>query len=122
MRVKKIKAMLFITPIIFGCQLNNKNSFIGKNTIEKITALTSSMRFLKEICHIEGLANEEEIVNSAVRMIKKDKLTLSSEFYITISNKTQARYEEIKAHKVEQDIKCNELKNTLSSFINRMRE
>lgn len=122
MRVKKIKTILFITPIIFGCQLSNKNSFIEKNTIEQITALTSSMRFLKEICHIEGLANEEEIVNSAVRMIKKDKLKLSSEFYIKISNKTQTRYEEIKTHKVEQDIKCNELKNMLSGFINRIRE
>ncbi|OVZ86979.1 hypothetical protein CBW58_20865 [Yersinia frederiksenii] len=122
MRVKKIKIILFITPIIFGCQLNNKNNLIEKDAIEIITALTSSIRFLKENCHIEGLPNEEEIVNSAVTMINEDKLTFPSQFYITISNRSQTRYEEIKVHKVDQDIKCNELKNTLSGFINRMRE
>ncbi|MDN0120256.1 type II secretion system pilot lipoprotein GspS [Yersinia frederiksenii] len=119
--MKKAKVILFIAPIIFGCQLNNKNNVIEKNIIEQITALTSSIRFLKDMCHIEGLPNEEEIVKSAVRMIRNNNITLSSKFHMIISNRTQARYQGIKEHKVEHDIKCSEFESILNGFITKTR-
>ncbi|MDN0096764.1 hypothetical protein [Yersinia rohdei] len=115
--IKKTTIALFLLPIIFGCQLKNKTHFIEKSTINKITALTSSIHFLKEECNNEGLPSEAETISAALRMMGQNKSDISTEFHIEISSMAKIRYAEIKSDILENDIKCRELENLLSNFI-----
>ncbi|WP_404346304.1 hypothetical protein [Yersinia kristensenii] len=73
MKTKKYKIIFLIIPIIFGCESHNKKNSFNEDVIEKITALTSGIHFLKEICFREGLPNEKEIINVAIKALRKDK-------------------------------------------------
>ncbi|CNH62217.1 Lipoprotein [Yersinia thracica] len=117
MKTKKHKVILLMIPIIFGCESHNKKNSFNGNVIEKITALTSGIRFLKEICVRENLPNENEIVNVAIKMLGKDKVVNTREFETKIATLTNIRYEEIKSHKTDDKKKCHELENILKHFI-----
>jgi general secretion pathway protein S len=49
MKTKKYKVILLIIPTIFGCESHNKKNSFDRDVIEKVTALTSGIQFLKEI-------------------------------------------------------------------------
>lgn len=117
MKAKKYKVILLIIPTIFGCESHNKKNLSDRDVIEKITALTSGIHFLKEICDRKGLPNENEIVNVATKALKKDKAINTREFRTKIATLTKIRYEEIKSHKTDDKKKCHELENTLKRFI-----
>lgn len=117
MKLAKAKIIILLTPFFLGCQLNNKNDIDDKMKIEKITALTSGIFFLKESCNIKRLPNEKEIINTAMRMMTRKEMTISDELYTHITTLTKLRYEEIKAHKSE--IKCRDLEYILAPFLNK---
>ncbi len=105
MRLRQAKIIILLTPFFWGCQLNNKNGIDDKFKVEKITALTSGILFLKENCKTEKLPNEREIINTAMRMI--------------IATLTKIRYEEIKSNKKETKIKCRELESIMAPFLSK---
>ncbi|PJG61449.1 hypothetical protein CV016_17360 [Yersinia kristensenii] len=118
MKTKKYKIIFLIIPIIFGCESHNKKNSFDEDIIEKITALTSGIHFLKEICFREGLPNEKEIINVAIKALRKDKEKSTYEFHTKIAILTKIRYEEIKLHKIDDKTKCHELEKILKRFIN----
>ncbi len=103
MRLRQVKIIILLTPFFLGCQLNNKNGIDDKFKVEKITALTSGVFFLKENCKTEKLPNEREIINTAMRMITKNEIDVSNELYTHIKTLTKIRYEEIKSNKKEKN-------------------
>ncbi|MFL4558577.1 type II secretion system pilot lipoprotein GspS [Yersinia kristensenii] len=117
MKTKKYKIIFLIIPIILGCESHNKKNSFDDHVIEKITALTSGIHFLKEICFREGLPNEQEIVNVAIKALRKDKEKSTYEFHTKIATLTKIRYEEIKSHKIDDKTKCHELEKILKRFI-----
>ncbi len=120
MKVKKINIILFITPVIFGCQYNGKKNSIEKRKMDQITALTSGIHFLKEKCNMKELPSEDKVIDAAINMMGQGEIATQSNFYTEISNETKVRYEEIKVYKAEQKIKCDELKNLLKHFMAKM--
>ncbi|EMU6159290.1 type II secretion system pilot lipoprotein GspS [Yersinia enterocolitica] len=119
MRLRQAKIIILLTPFFWGCQLNNKNSIDNKFKLEKITALTSGVFFLKENCKTEKLPNEREIINTAMRMITKNKIDVSNELYTHITILTKIRYEEIKSNEKETKIKCRELESIIAPFLSK---
>ncbi|AIN19873.1 bacterial chaperone lipo family protein [Yersinia rochesterensis] len=117
MKTKKYKVILLIIPTIFGCESHNKKNSFDRDVIEKVTALTSGIHFLKEICDRKNLPNENEIVNIAIKALKKDKAVNNREFRTKIATLTKIRYEEIKSHKTDDKKKCHELESILKRFI-----
>ncbi|HDL8048284.1 TPA: type II secretion system pilot lipoprotein GspS, partial [Yersinia enterocolitica] len=90
-----------------------------KFKVEKITALTSGILFLKENCKTEKLPNEREIINTAMRMITKNEIDVSNELHTHIATLTKIRYEEIKSNKKETKIKCRELESIMAPFLSK---
>ncbi len=119
MRLRQVKIIILLTPFFLGCQLNNKNGIDDKFKVEKITALTSGILFLKENCKTEKLPNEREIINTAMRMITKNEINVSNELYTHIKTLTKIRYEEIKSNKKETKIKCRELESIMAPFLSK---
>ncbi|HDL7644895.1 TPA: type II secretion system pilot lipoprotein GspS [Yersinia enterocolitica] len=119
MRLRQAKIIILLTPFFWGCQLNNKNGIDDKFKVEKITALTSGILFLKENCKTEKPPNEREIINTAMRMITKNEIDVSNELYTHITTLTKIRYEEIKRNKKETKIKCRELESIMAPFLSK---
>ncbi|HDL8521693.1 TPA: type II secretion system pilot lipoprotein GspS, partial [Yersinia enterocolitica] len=117
--LRQVKIIILLTPFFLGCQLNNKNGIDDKFKVEKITALTSGVFFLKENCKTEKLPNEREIINTAMRMITKNEIDVSNELYTHIKTLTKIRYEEIKSNKKETKIKCRELESIMAPFLSK---
>ncbi|MBW5835778.1 type II secretion system pilot lipoprotein GspS [Yersinia enterocolitica] len=120
MRLQQAKIIILVTPFFWGCQLNNKNDIDDKFKVEKITALTSGIFFLKENCKIEKLPNEREIINTAMRMLTKNDIDVSNELHTHITTLTKIRYEEIKSNKKETKIKCRELEGIMAPFLSKI--
>lgn len=119
MRLRQAKIIILLTPFFWGCQLNNKNGIDDKFKVEKITALTSGILFLKENCKTEKLPNEREIINTAMRMITRNEIDVSNELHTHIATLTKIRYEEIKSNKKETKIKCRELESIMAPFLSK---
>ncbi|MGN2196216.1 type II secretion system pilot lipoprotein GspS [Yersinia enterocolitica] len=119
MRLRQAKIIILLTPFFWGCQLNNKNGIDDKFKVEKITALTSGILFLKENCKTEKLPNEREIITTAMRMITKNEIDVSNELHTHIATLTKIRYEEIKSNKKETKIKCRELESIMAPFLSK---
>jgi general secretion pathway protein S len=117
MTIKNVKAIILFSPIIFGCQLNKNDYLIQKNEIEQITALTSGIHYLKEICEIEKLPDEAKIISVAMKMMNQDKKYNSQIHNEIISKETEIRYAKIKYDNIDNNYKCGELKSILNSFI-----
>lgn len=117
MKLQQAKIIILLAPFFFGCQLNNKNNIDNEVKIEKITALTSGILYLKESCNIKRLPNKKEIINTAMRMMTRKEMDVSDELYTHIATLTKIRYEEIKTHKTE--VKCRELEYILAPFLSK---
>lgn len=117
MKTKKYKVILLIIPTIFGCESHNKKNSFDRDVIEKVTALTSGIHFLKEICDRKNLPNENEIVNIAIKALKKDKAVNNREFRTKIATLTKIRYEEIKSHKTDDKKNAMNLKAFLNDLL-----
>lgn len=113
----KLKVILFFTPFFFGCQTYKNESLIQKGKIEQLTALTSGMRYLKEVCGMERLPSEDKVVNNATTMMKSDNSLSSQQSSRSLSELTDIRYEKLKNDGIYNNYKCKELSKILNNFI-----
>ncbi|CNH51913.1 type II secretion system pilot lipoprotein GspS [Yersinia pekkanenii] len=112
-----IKLAIFLTPIIFGCQSHNNDEQSQKNKVKQITALTSGIRYLNEICGMENLPDENKIIKKAIEIMGSNEIDKSQHKNASLSELTEIRYKKLRSDGIDNNYKCKELSQILNIFI-----
>ncbi len=123
-----IKLMVFFAPILFGCQINSEEKKPNEEIINQLTALTAGLRFLKEDCNLKKIPNEQEIINSAIKIANLKGEIMTSKHNNKIIKKSESlyqdikisRYQDIKSDLTAKNTKCLELEELLTPFIKKI--
>ncbi|WP_258179076.1 type II secretion system pilot lipoprotein GspS, partial [Yersinia pseudotuberculosis] len=115
-----IKLMVFFAPILFGCQINSEEKKPNEEIINQLTALTAGLRFLKEDCNLKKIPNEQEIINSAIKIANLKGEIMTSKHNNKIIKKSESLYQDIKSDLTAKNTKCLELEELLTPFIKKI--
>ncbi|ABS47177.1 MULTISPECIES: type II secretion system pilot lipoprotein GspS [Yersinia pseudotuberculosis complex] len=115
-----IKLMVFFAPILFGCQINSEENKPNEEIINQLTALTAGLRFLKEDCNLKKIPNEQEIINSAIKIANLKGEIMTSKHNNKIIKKSESLYQDIKSDLAAKNTKCLELEELLTPFIKKI--
>ncbi|WP_072169265.1 type II secretion system pilot lipoprotein GspS [Yersinia pestis] len=92
----------------------------NEEIINQLTALTAGLRFLKEDCNLKKIPNEQEIINSAIKIANLKGEIMTSKHNNKIIKKSESLYQDIKSDLTAKNTKCLELEELLTPFIKKI--